>query len=91
MEFGYRATMTNTKRKSGWQQLIARFPQARLLWDISDKSVGELRAYTVNGYVVIVHEYVNDYGWTAYIMPDSFSMLSLEDTFTAIANHVGEE
>lgn len=75
--------------KAGWQLLIERFPEARLLWDVpgprmavtrhghsrtkrasANETIGQasswLRAYSVNGCVVIVHDYPGVDGWQVY-------------------------
>lgn len=58
--------------KPGWKLLIERFPHARLLWDAPGPVMArvgapsELRAYSVNGCVVIVHDYGIGVGWNIY-------------------------
>ena len=71
----------------GWQQFVERFPTARLLWHVMlDEGIGgALRAYSLAGKVVIIHNYSNDNGWTAYV--DMFTTLDVDGTFDAIASH----
>lgn len=58
------------KREQGWQRLIDKFPEARLLWD-APACNGELRAYSINGCVFLVHDYQpspdgTSNGWNIY-------------------------
>lgn len=55
--------------------LIERFPQARLIWDVNFKvdhlsvnqaTIGELRAYSLDRTIILVHEYTDGNGWQAY-------------------------
>ncbi len=75
----------------GWQLFIRRFPAARLLWsvetnpDVGSDVNGELRAYSLHGRVVLIHDYANDNGWTAYV--DPFTTLDGDQTLAAIATH----
>jgi hypothetical protein len=84
---------TQTERKAGWQLFLRRFPHARLLWSVENNARagvdvgGALRAYSLNGRIVIIHDYVHDNGWTAYV--DPFTTLGIDETFDAIAKHVG--
>ena len=68
----------------GWQHFIRRFPHVRLLWE-AQNATGDLRAYALVGKVVIIHDYADGNGWTAYV--DPFITLDIEETFSAIAQH----
>ena len=76
--------MTTLAGIYGWQRFVGCFPHARLLWDIETGN-GTLRAYSLNGKVVLIHDYANDYGWTAYV--DPFTTLDIDETLRAIGTH----
>lgn len=86
--------MRDKKRPSGSILLRERFPYARPLWSVENNARagidigGRLSAYSINGRVVIVHDYQGDHGWTAYI--DPFTTLKVDETFDAIAMHVAD-
>lgn len=73
----------------GWQHFIRRFPHSRLLWNTPNGIQGYLRAYSLYGRIVIIHEYANYNGWTAYV--DPFTTLDTQQTFNAIARHCGDK
>jgi hypothetical protein len=76
---------TPTTQPAGWQLLIQRFPAARLLWVTEVLQVGELRAYSLGRAVVLVHDYADGHGWTAYV--DPFTTLDTAATFAAIEEY----
>lgn len=46
----------------GITKFRARFPQARTLWELDNPLVGHLRAFSLAGRVVIIHEYPHGNG-----------------------------
>jgi hypothetical protein len=72
----------------GWRTFVGCFPHARLLWNV-EAGNGTLRAYGLNGKVVLIHDYANGDGWTAYV--DPFTALGLDETLRAIGAHCSAE
>lgn len=76
--------------RSGFQHIIERFPQARKLWEVHDKNqpnsgyrgVGTLTGYSINGLVLVLHEYPDQDGWQIYAPATDSN--EIEETLVAI-------
>jgi hypothetical protein len=75
--------------RDGNAQLRHHFPAAVQIWHVRIRAgSGSLTAYNIRGAVVIIHQYEDDCGWTAYIDPHH---RTVHQTIAAIRRHVVDD